>query len=316
MEPEFTEAFADRYLVKELLGEGGMGVVHHAIDSTTGESVALKILRPSVAKDDKVVKRFVQEAEAARRVVHPNVVRYRESGLWRQAHYAVMELVDGPTLREHVEANGRMDPTVALLLMAQAARGLAAIHAAGVVHRDVKPANLLLVGPDTPPSCIKIGDFGLAKLDHNPVTGSLLAIGTVDFMSPEQALADTADARSDVYALGIVTFFVLTGELPYIGKNAPTSMAHQLLSTPPPPSWLVEELDPAIDDLVAVALRKSPDRRFQTMDAFCRACEVILGKPGPEPEVPKLDGPDEYQPQTEQAKLIFGALKNELATGK
>jgi serine/threonine-protein kinase len=225
-----------------------------------------------------------------------------------------MELVNGPTLNEHIEAHGRIEPTTALLLMAQAARGLAAIHASGVVHRDVKPSNLLLVGPGEPPPFLKIADFGLCKLDQNPVTGSLMAIGTAAFMSPEQVLAEDADARADVYALGIVAFYVLTAELPFFGKNPPTSMAHQLLSAPPPVSWLVEDLDPAIDRVVSVALRKSPERRYQTMDALCQAFESVLGKAA-EPEVPTPGEADEYQPKTEHGAVVLKALHGELARG-
>ncbi len=315
MTENHVKAFADRYVVKELVGQGAMGVVHHAVDLETGESVALKMLKPSVAEDDKVVSRFVMEADAARRVDHPNVVHYTASGVWRKTHYAVMELVNGPTLREHVETHGRIEPTTALLLMAQVARGLAAIHDAGVVHRDVKPANLLLVGPGEPPPFVKIADFGLAKLDTHPVTGSLLAIGTADYMSPEQALAEDPDARADIYALGLVTFYALTGELPYFGKNPATSMAHQLLSAPPPVSWLVEDLDPAIDRVIATALRKSPEHRYQTMTALCRAFEEVLGKPGPAAEAPEFEGDDEYAPRSEHGKLVLQALKNELAKG-
>ena len=311
MESQTQEAFADRYVVKEEVGNGAMGVVHHALDRQTGESVALKMLKPAFATNERVLRRFRREAEAARLVNHPNVVRYIDSGVWRKTHYAAMELVEGPTLSEYVEANGRLEPTTALLLMAQLAHGLSAIHAAGVVHRDVKPSNLLLVGPGEPPPFIKIADFGLAKLDHHPITGSMMAIGTADYMSPEQALSEEQDHRADVYALGVVAFFVLTGELPYFGKNPAHSMAHQIFSTPPPVSWLVDDLDPAIDRVVATALRKAPPHRYQTMNDMCRALEAAAGKPCEPPEEPALTGDDEYEPTSANGAMVLKALRSE-----
>jgi serine/threonine-protein kinase len=313
MDAKLVEAFADRYVVKEEVGNGAMGVVHHALDRHTGESIALKMLKPSFASNEKVVRRFVREAEAARLVDHPNVVRYIDSGIWRKTHYAAMELVQGPALSEYIEENGPIEPTTALLLMAQVARGLSAIHAANVVHRDVKPANLLLVGPGDPPPFIKIADFGLAKLDHHPITGSMMAIGTADYMSPEQALSEDQDQRADIYALGVVTFYALTGQLPYFGKNTAHSMAHQIFSTPPPVSWLVDDLDPAIDHIVAIAQRKSPAYRYQSMDDMCRALEAAAGKPVEPPEVPELSGEDEYAPTSENGAAVFRALRSEYA---
>ncbi|MEZ4222272.1 MAG: serine/threonine-protein kinase [Polyangiaceae bacterium] len=309
MNDQLSEAFADRYEVREEVGNGAMGVVHHALDRHSGESVALKMLKPTAAADERVVRRFQREAEAARRVNHPNVVRYIDSGIWRKTHYAAMELVEGPTLSEYVNDNGRIEPTTALLLMAQLARGLAAIHEAGVVHRDVKPSNLLLVGPGDPPPFIKIADFGLAKLDHHPITGSLMAIGTADYMSPEQALSESQDHRADVYALGVVTFFVLTAQLPYYGQTAAQSMAHQLFSVPPPVSWLVDELEPVIDTVVATALRKDPAHRYQSMVDMCHALEVAAGKHGELPEAPNFEGADEYRPQSANGKMALAALR-------
>lgn len=254
---------------------------------------------------------FVRASRAAMQVSHPAVVNYFESGETDEGQpYVVMEYLRGETLRQLLAREERLDPTLALRLFLDAAAGLSEIHRAGLVHRDIKPDNLFLVGPRGAPSRLKVLDFGLAQLIRsNRKKSRPLIVGTTEYMPPEQIVCDPVDARSDVYSLGAVMFRALTGELPFAELPHKSMMVHHLVTPVPPPSWLAEELPPGLQTVVLRALRKHPDNRFPTMNALSAALELISIGDGHELiEPPLAHQPDTYVPQCEHAQDALRAL--------
>jgi serine/threonine-protein kinase len=190
----------------------------------------------------------------------------------------------------------------ALALLGRIASALVAAHEAGVVHRDLKPDNIFLIG--APPTDVKLLDFGLAKVGHHSlVSRSGVAVGTMAYMAPEQVLAEPVDGRTDVYGLGVVLFRTLTGHLPFEGSEEIDVLAHQLLSPAPPPSWLREALTPEVDAVIGAALRKHPANRYASMAAMLADLERLAGLRGGDVEIPRIARePDRYDPTTEDAR--------------
>lgn len=298
-----------RYRIERLLGRG-MSEVYEVIDETLQERRALKILPRIEQQDAGHRERLFREAEGTRRISHPNIVHI--CGVAPKAAavpYFVMELLRGETMRQYLERAGPMAPGPALELIREAAAGLAAAHAAQIFHRDVKPDNLFLCGTGAKVTGLKVIDFGLARasagaaesggVDPAEAIGQGPAVmGTAEYMAPEQVVADPADARSDVYSLGMVMFRLITRELPFDSASSHDLLAHQLASTSPPPSWLIEHLDEGIDTLILTAVRKHPDNRYPSMLALLEDLErVVTGRP---PHgVPLRRVPDRYEPRSE-----------------
>jgi serine/threonine-protein kinase len=302
-----------RYVLGDAIGRGGMAAVYLATDEQTQATVAVKILHAHLSADAHARARFATEIRAARRIEHPNVVRALDDGIDQELPFLVMELVRGESLADYLDREGRMAPDLALPLLRQAARGLAAMHAAGVLHRDVKPGNLLLVREgDDQPWALKIADFGLARIGSRTITAHGLPIGTTKFMAPEQVIGDEPDPRTDVYALGMVAFYALTGELPFTGRNASQTIAHQVLSPAPPPSWLVDDLDPGVDTIVVTALRKDPDNRYPTMHAMVHDIERALDMRERPVRGVELTVEDRYRPKTKDGEQVLEGLVKEL----
>src|SRR3954462_6845549 len=270
---------AGRYQVRGFLERGSHARVYLAEDLSSGAPVALKILAPETALSPEFRLRLLREAQAMKAISHPNVATVIEAGETEEGvPFLAMEALLGESLGEYV----RREPIpvdTALILLRQAAAGLAAAHRAGIVHRDVKPDNFLLLGPPGEPYGLKVIDFGLAKLwDVDEVGGDAHNVmGTAEYMSPEQILVEHVDERSDIYSLGVVMFRVFTGHLPFESVGQADLLRHQLFSTVPPPSWLNESLDPRIDQLVQTATRKCRENRYRTMDEVIAALEVLLG---------------------------------------
>jgi serine/threonine protein kinase len=297
-----------RFRIQRLLGTG-MSEVYAVVDDAFDQVRALKALPESTRDDPSHHERLIREAEATRRIRHQNVVHVceiRPQGL--QGPYFVMELLTGETLGQYLKRVGAIPPALALDLMREAAAGLAAAHGEGIYHRDVKPDNLFVCMAGDRVSGLKVIDFGLSQAGStDPLPAASQVMGTAEYMAPEQVVADPADARSDIYSLGVVLFRLVTEELPFDTDLASDVLAHHLASSPPPPSWLVDQLDQSIDTLVLTAVRKHPDNRYPTMKALLEDIErVSNGQPARGVELRRL--PDLYEPKSELGKSALRLL--------
>ncbi len=268
-----------RYLVESQIARGGMATVYHARDIRLERTVALKIAHPELAADRDFVARFISEARSVARLSSPNVVAVFDQGSTGDLHYIAMEYVPGPTLRDLLVARGRLSPREALDIMERVLAGLAAAHDAGIIHRDVKPENVLL-GNGT---SVKVADFGLARAAAGAgTTKTGLLIGTAAYLAPEQVASSSSDERTDVYAAGVMLFEMLTGAQPHTG-DSPLDVAYKHVnSVVPAPSTVVPELPAALDALVALGTSRDPELRPQDARHYLQAiAEVRRGMPLP-----------------------------------
>ncbi|MCV7398578.1 Stk1 family PASTA domain-containing Ser/Thr kinase [Mycobacterium fragae] len=280
---------SDRYELGEILGFGGMSEVHLARDVRLHRDVAVKVLRADLARDPSFYLRFRREAQNAAALNHPAIVAVYDTGEAETAAgplpYIVMEYVNGVTLRDIVHTDGPMPPKRAIEVIADACQALNFSHQHGIIHRDVKPANIMI----STTNAVKVMDFGIARAiadSGNSVTQTAAVIGTAQYLSPEQARGDAVDARSDVYSLGCVLYEILTGEPPFIG-DSPVAVAYQHVREDPiPPSQRHEGISPELDAVVLKALAKNPDNRYQTA-AEMRA-DLVRVHNGEQPEAPKV----------------------------
>jgi eukaryotic-like serine/threonine-protein kinase len=279
---------SDRYELGEILGFGGMSEVHLARDTRLHRDVAVKVLRADLARDPSFYLRFRREAQNAAALNHPAIVAVYDTGEAETAAgplpYIVMEYVDGVTLRDIVHTEGPMPALRAIEVIADACQALNFSHQHGIIHRDVKPANIMI----SKSGAVKVMDFGIARAlaDANSVTQTAAVIGTAQYLSPEQARGEKVDARSDVYSLGCVLYEILTGEPPFIG-DSPVAVAYQhVREDPVPPSQRHNDISPELDAVVLKALAKNPDNRYQTA-AEMRA-DLVRVHSGEAPEAPKV----------------------------
>jgi serine/threonine-protein kinase len=258
---------SNRYELGDTLGYGGMSEVHKGRDVRLGRDVAVKVLRQDLARDPQFQERFRREAQNAAALNHPAIVAVYDTGETRTEHgplpYIVMEYVDGRTLRDIVKTEGPLPGQRAMEIMADVCAALDFSHRHGIVHRDVKPANVMI----TKTGAVKVMDFGIARAVHDgqaAVTQTAAVIGTAQYLSPEQARGEQVDARSDVYAAGCVLFELLTGEPPFTG-DSPVAVAYQhVREDPKPPSALNPRVNPALDAIVLKAMSKGAPNRYQS----------------------------------------------------
>ena len=280
---------SDRYELGEILGFGGMSEVHLARDVRLHRDVAVKVLRADLARDPSFYLRFRREAQNAAALNHPAIVAVYDTGEAETAAgplpYIVMEYVNGVTLRDIVHTDGPMTPTRAIEVIADACQALNFSHQHGIIHRDVKPANIMI----STTNAVKVMDFGIARAlsdSGNSVTQTAAVIGTAQYLSPEQARGDTVDARSDVYSLGCVLYEMLTGEPPFVG-DSPVAVAYQhVREDPVSPSQRYEGISADLDAVVLKALAKNPENRYQT--AAEMRSDLIRVHNGEPPEAPKI----------------------------
>ena len=301
-------ALGERYRVRGFIGKGGMARVYLAEDLERGEPVAVKVLEPGYARDPAARERFLREARAVSRIDHPNIIRILATGERESdgAPYLVMEYLFGESLGQWLDREGVLPREIALPALRQAASALAAAHAEGVVHRDVKPDNLFLVGEPGDPYDLKVLDFGLSKLQSSQHTAAGIIMGTPRYMAPEQALAEGVDARSDVYGLGMVMYRAFAGCCPFDDMDDVQTLAHQLHSPPMPPSQVVPELDGQIEAVILTAIRKRPENRYPTMAAMCLDLERL--EQGLAPEGARAVAGDVYEPKTKMGRLIAQSI--------
>lgn len=299
---------AGRYLVKGLIGRGGLARVYLAEDTESHEQVAVKILDPEQVQSRQVRERFLREVEIASKIGHPNIARILGSGEdAERAPFIVLEYLVGESLGDLLAREGRVPQDFALLLARRAAAALATAHSVGVVHRDVKPDNLFLVRDG---SVLKVFDFGMAKLQESAFTATGMTLGTVPYMAPEQAMADPVDGRADVYGLGITLFKLLTGRLPFNTRDDAVLVAHHLYTPLPLPSAFCPDIDPRVERLILAATRKRPDNRYPSMRALLEDVGRILGERDGELEAPEPTTlPDIYVPQNPIARSATRHLR-------
>jgi serine/threonine-protein kinase len=270
--------FNNRYRVDGILGNGGMANVYVGTDTLLRRRVAIKVLREQYATDDDFVKRFSYEAQSAAKLSHPNIVNVYDFGREDHAYYIVMELVDGTTLAELMRNERVLPEPVAVDYAIQIASGLAYAHRQGLLHRDVKPANILVTSDDV----VKISDFGIARAvsEHTlGVTQPGMVMGSVAYISPEQAQGHDIDERADLYSVGVVLYQMLTGALPFSGDN-PVAVALKHVSEEPPPiDPATTGVSPAVASIVARLLRKNPAERFASATELASALREARERP-------------------------------------
>jgi serine/threonine-protein kinase len=270
--------FNNRYRLDRKLGEGGMATVYCGTDTLLRRRVAIKVLREQYAADDEFVRRFYQEAESAAKLSHPNIVNTYDLGREGDAYFIVMELVDGPSLAEIIAADGRLPEPVAIDYAVQIASGLAYAHRQGLLHRDIKPANVLVTKDDV----VKLSDFGIARAVSQQtmaLTKPGLVMGSVYYISPEQAQEHEIHETSDLYSLGVVLYQMLTGKLPYTGES-PVTVALKHIGDPVPTIDVKETgVSPALAAIVNRLLQKKPENRFSSASELATALREARERP-------------------------------------
>jgi DNA-binding response OmpR family regulator/tRNA A-37 threonylcarbamoyl transferase component Bud32 len=256
------ETFAQRYEILAVLGRGGMGTVYRAKDLELEEEIAVKTLRPEFVADKTLLARFKDEIRLARRLSDASIVRTHDFGEWSGVCFLTMECVQGITIRELIDTRGRLGVSATLAIAAQLAHSLAVAHEHGVIHRDIKPQNLLV----DEAGVLKVMDFGVARLAERSTanTEAGLVLGTPAYMPPEQLMGEPVDARSDLYAAGVVLYECLTGKLPFEAGSVISLVAKLLKEDARPPQEVNPEIPPALSALVLRLLAKSPEDRVQT----------------------------------------------------
>ena len=271
------DLIADRYELEELVGSGGMSSVYRARDSLLERHVALKVMHEQLLTDGDHVERFRREARLAAQLSHPNIVTVIDRGEQEGRQFIVFEYVEGENLKALIEREAPLPERDAIELALQIAEGLAFAHGHGLVHRDVKPQNVLL----TEDGRGKVTDFGIARsIDvHRGLTQTGTVMGTSDYISPEQARGGQVDACSDIYSLGAVLYELLTGDVPFPGDNF-VSVAMRHINEPPPSvQERRPELSPRLDAAIRKAMAKDPDDRFSSMEAFADELRACLAAP-------------------------------------
>jgi serine/threonine-protein kinase len=253
-----------RYRVEDELGRGGMAKVFKGTDEVLGRPVAIKVLAPQLADDESFVARFRREAQAAARLNHSNLVGVYDTGEDDGIKYIVMEYVEGKTLAAYLAGGGRIMPDRAMEIAEGVCSALAVAHAAGIVHRDIKPGNIMV----TPRGEVKVTDFGIARVSTtgDTVAQTVAVLGTASYLSPEQAQGQAVDGRSDIYSLGCVLYEMLAGRPPFAGDSPVTVASKQVLETPQPPSKLNPDVSTELDAVILKTLAKNPANRYQTAD--------------------------------------------------
>ncbi len=296
----------DRYTLAELLGSGGMAQVYLAHDEVLDRAVAIKVLRGPYAEDEEFVERFRQEARSAAGLSHPNIVSVYDQGRSEDGdYYMAMEYVPRGTLKERIRRDGALAPDAAAGVALQIADALQAAHEKGVIHRDIKPQNVLV----TSTGDVKVTDFGIARAaSATKITRTGHVLGTAGYMSPEQAKGETVGPRSDLYSLGVVLYEMLTGNLPYEADDALAQAMKHINEPPPSPREANSEVPEALDALTTKLLAKNPENRYPSAAALADDLERVrsgsfLAVRTPKPEVTTAPLPQRPQGRTKRVAV-------------
>lgn len=255
---------ADRYEIIEQIGTGGMADVYKAKCHKLNRYVAIKVMKSEFSQDKTFVSKFWAEAQSAAGLVNPNVVNVYDVGVENGIYYIVMELVEGITLKKYIEKRGKLPYKEAVSIAIQVANGMDAAHKHKIVHRDIKPQNIII----SKEGKVKVTDFGIAKVASSATINTSASMGSVHYISPEQARGGYSDERSDIYSLGITLFEMLTGTVPFDGDSAVSVAVQHIQDSIPAPSLLVEGIPVSVDKIVLKSTQKKTDRRYQTASDF------------------------------------------------
>ena len=283
----------NRYGITQRLAHGGMATVYRAVDTRLDREVALKILRPNMADDPAVIEKFKAEAKNTAKINHPHVINVYDQGVTpagdSNVAFLAMEFIEGHTLREVMRAAGDMTVDAMWKIALPVIRGVAAAHRVGLIHRDIKPENVLVSNDGD----IKVADFGLARAASNHTGTGMALMGTVSYMSPELVTGEQADERSDVYALGILIFEMLTGSRPYTGDSAVAIAVQHTNSRVPAPSTVVPHISAAVDDLVLHMTEPSPEDRPADATEVLILIQHLLDNPDAAEQLAEQNSQDE-----------------------
>ncbi|MBC8536982.1 Stk1 family PASTA domain-containing Ser/Thr kinase [Feifania hominis] len=300
----------DRYRIQSIVGTGGMSVVFKAVDMLTNQTVAVKVLKQEFLEDSQFRRRFETESNVIAMMDHENIVRILDVGLNDDLYYIVMEYVDGITLKQYIERQGPLKWRETLYFVTQVLEALEHAHNKGIVHRDIKPQNIMLLDNGS----IKVTDFGIARISStNTNTMTDKAIGSVHYISPEQVSGEKTDYRSDIYSLGVMMYEMLTNSLPFDAENPVSVALMQLQSTPKRLTEIDPEIPEGLEDIVLKAMAKSPDRRYQSAGEMLEDIERFKSNPSIrfEYEYFSDDKPTKYM---DAIKLV--REEEEVTTGK
>jgi serine/threonine-protein kinase len=289
-----------------------MARIYMADDQHTGQLVAVKILERARAKSSEIRERFLREAKAVSMIQHQGVVKILDAGEHDGRPFLVMEFLRGETLGERFEVEPRLPARVAIPILLETADALWAAHEKGIVHRDIKPDNIFLVGEPKQTVGVRVLDFGLSRLFQSQLTATGTVIGTPGYMAPEQVVADTVDQRTDIYGLGMVMYRMFVGTLPFEGSEDVVILAKQLLRRPPRPSHYVDDIDPRIERVIMTTLRKRPEERYPSMKIFVDELRK-LQQPNAPLFAPEL--PSDWEELSRDRYELSSPLAKEVAKG-
>jgi len=265
--------FANRYTIIEEIGHGGMGRVYKAIDRSLGITVAIKIIRPEYASNPRVVELFKQETVLARSITSENVVRIHDLGEAENTKYISMDFVEGQNLRDLIHSSGSLTISTAVKFGQQICSGLAAAHKEGIIHRDLKPSNIMIDKTGR----VRVMDFGLAKtIDREGAPGVRSVVGTPEYLSPEQARGEKLDQRTDIYALGLILYEMVTGRPVFEAESLTEYIKKHCEINPEPPSRWNHMVPAGLDSIILRCLKKDRNERYQTAEEVCQALDRVV----------------------------------------
>ncbi|MBQ8498081.1 MAG: serine/threonine protein kinase [Clostridia bacterium] len=259
--------FDDRYRINRVVGEGGMAVVYEATDLSSGKRVAVKMLKESISDNTQALRRFINESKAVAMLNHPNIVKIVDVSVKTEHKFIVMEYIKGITLRDYMNKKVKLGWQEATAFIAQILQALDHAHMKGVIHRDIKPQNIMVMEG----GIIKVADFGIAKIPNaETVTMVDHAVGTIYYISPEQAKGKKIDARSDLYSLGVMFYEMVAGQLPFMAESSYAIMHMHINDAPKPPKEHVPQLPLGVEQIILCAMEKEPNKRYQSASQMHR----------------------------------------------